>query len=178
MRSWGEFIGQDSLPNDLVKENPILAVYGCFQVGKSTFINCLSKHYIALTGKGIATTYMTARYRYGDYYNLSYRSYETGDLVPTTFDEMRLSQFAKKVDYESGFHIEARVPGELLKYCDIVDTPGYNADCVDTQTALKALDHVHYVLFVMPNRGFSQPEKRLEYIPCSCSAFRFGVYWS
>jgi len=48
----------------------------------------------------------------------------------------------------------------VLKHCQIVDTPGLNACNADTAAAMSVLDEVHYVLFVVPNRGFSQSEKQ------------------
>lgn len=57
-------------------------------------------------------------------------------------------------------HIETNAPAELLKHWQIVDTPGFNACSVDTNTAMCVLDEVNYVLFVAPNRGFNQTEKQ------------------
>ena len=65
MLSWSYYNDAGYLSAELVAENPRIALYGFFQVGKSTLINCLLNHYAALTGKGLATTSLTARYRYG-----------------------------------------------------------------------------------------------------------------
>ena len=62
---------------------------------------------------------------------------------------------------DSGFHIEAKMPGELLKQCDIVDTPGFDANENDTAAAMSSLEEIHYIIFVLANRGLQQQEKEL-----------------
>ncbi len=165
MRKWSDYCNYGIIPKELTKELPIVSIYGGYQVGKSTLLNCLLGRYISLAGKGLATTALASRYRYGEYNQLCYRTkpdspYE-GDLKETTLEEIRNRDFINNVDLKSGFHLEAKTPVDLLKLCDIVDTPGYNASEQDNTTALNAMKHIHYVLFVVPNRGLSQPEKEL-----------------
>lgn len=165
MRNWADFVSEGNVSAKFTEEHPILAVMGGYQVGKSTLLNCLLNHYIALAGKGLATTSLASRYKYGDSNIIEYRtkpeSIYGGDLHRTTLDIIREKDFIKNVDLKSGFHIEARVPAELLRYCDIVDTPGYNANTQDSSIAINTLSHINYILFVIPNRGLNQPEKEL-----------------
>ena len=56
LRTFSDYFNEGYIPKELVEEKPRIALYGCFQVGKSTLINCLMNHYVALTGKGLATT--------------------------------------------------------------------------------------------------------------------------
>ncbi len=160
MRKWSDFIKEGHISADFAKERPIIAIYGNFQIGKSTFLNCLLGHYLALAGKGRSTTALTTRYRYNSEMKLKYRS-KQGELYPVTLEEIRESSFVEKVNIESGFHIESWADSLFLEICDIVDTPGYNANDTDTKRALSALPHVNYILYVMTNRGFSQMDKEL-----------------
>jgi len=165
MRKWGDFVHEGSVPEELTKEHPIIAIYGGYQVGKSTLLNCLLGQYIALAGKGLATTTLASRYRYGKYNRIRYRtkpdSTYGGDLCQTTLEQIRDRKCLGNIDMESGFHLEVETPAGILKKCDIVDTPGYNASEQDNVTALNAMSHIHYSLFVIPNRGLSQPEQDL-----------------
>lgn len=160
MRHWYDFCQNGSVPDSVTREKPIIAIYGPFQTGKSTLLNCLLGRYTALTGKGLATTALTARCRWGSTPRLRYRDL-SGDLLPATMEQIHNPDFLKRVMQNHGFHIEANAPAELLKHCQIVDTPGFNACSADTSAALSVLDEIHYVLFVVPNRGFSQAEKQL-----------------
>lgn len=160
MRSWGDFVHQGSIPENLTHEKPIIALYGGYQVGKSTLINCLSERYVSLAGKGLATTSLTSRYRYGNRDTLRYQSV-LGGLRDTSLAEIRNRDFIRNIDIRCGFSLEAETPAEILRLCDIVDTPGYDASGEDNAVALKALEHVHYILFVIPNREMKQKEKEL-----------------
>lgn len=160
MRRWYDFCQNGSVPVSVTREKPIIAIYGPFQTGKSTLLNCLLGRYTALTGKGLATTALTARYRWGSTPQLRYREL-SGDLLPTTMEQIHDPAFIENVLQNHGFHIEANAPAVLLEHCQIVDTPGFNACSADTTAAMSILDEVHYVLFVVPNRSFSQAEKKL-----------------
>lgn len=124
VRTWSDFIKEGHISKEFVKERPIIAIYGNFQIGKSTFLNCLLGHYLALAGKGHSTTALTTRYRYDLKMQLKYRS-KQGELYPVTLEEIRTPSFVEKVNIKSGFHIEAWANSPLLEICDIVDTPGY-----------------------------------------------------
>lgn len=168
-----------------VKEKPRIALYGCFQVGKSTLINCLMKRYVALTGNGLATTSLTARYRYGDK-KLQYRRAD-GCLADITTEQLRnLSSLSDMYPDKSFFSLEAKEPAEILNLCDIVDTPGFDANSADTDAALGILNSINYGLFVIPNRGLWEVERKLlkrltEHVSVSvimnCSAGRGMPKW-
>lgn len=160
MLSWSEYFKAGHLSEELVAEKPIIALYGCFQIGKSTLINCFLNNYAALTGKGLATTALTARYRYGEKERLQYRQ-ANGNLKDTTLAELSNVNSLENICNDGSFHIEARAPGNLLQYCDIVDTPGFDANNADTSAALSILGNVNYCLFVIPNRGLSNYEKTM-----------------
>lgn len=117
MRKWSDFIKEGHISADFAKERPIIAIYGNFQIGKSTFLNCLLGHYWALAGKGRSTTALTTRYRYNSEMKLKYRS-KQGELYPVTLEEIRESSFVEKVNIESGFHIESWADSSFLEICD------------------------------------------------------------
>lgn len=157
---WKILFESGKLSPDLVWEKPIMGVYGRFQIGKSTLLNCLLEDYVALTGKGLSTTVLTTRFRYDDAVALKYRALD-GRLALTNIEEISKANFASKVLKDSGFHIEAKVPGKLLKLCDIVDTPGFEANENDTAVAMASLAEIHYIIFVLGNRGLQMQEKEL-----------------
>lgn len=160
MRHWYDFCQNGNVPDSVTKEKPIIGIYGPFQTGKSTLLNCLLGRYTALTGKGLATTALTARCRWGSTPRLRYRDL-SGDLLPVTMEQIHNPAFPGKVLQAHGFHIEANAPAELLKHCQIVDTPGFDACDSDTSAAMSVLDEIHFILFVIPNRGFTQAEKQV-----------------
>lgn len=160
MRTWAEFSRQGYLKETLTKEKPIIAIMGCYQIGKSTLLNCFLNDYAALTGKGMATTSLTARYRHGMERSVAYRSRE-GTLVATDLEQLHNGEVLCDVAEYCSFHIEVKCSHPLLEECDIVDTPGINANDDDTSKAMQALMDVHYVLFVIPNRMFTQVEKAM-----------------
>lgn len=155
---WKDYARQGGFGGALVGEKPIIGVYGMFQTGKSTLINCLLDDYVALTGQGLSTTSLTARFRYREAPELKYRSL-SGKLAPTTIEEINAPGFVDRVKMDSVFQIEAKLPAALLRKCDIVDTPGFNANEQDTRVAANTLEEIHYVIFVVPNRSLYQYEK-------------------
>ena len=161
MISWSGYVKEGHIPSWLVKEKPIIALYGCFQTGKSTLINCLLGRYVALTGNGLATTALTARYRYGTDEKTQYRRVD-GSLSDITLEELNNKSSLSDVCSDGSFHIEARVPGDILEHCDIVDTPGFNStNEEDTAVALGALENIHYCLFVIPNDGLQNKDQEM-----------------
>ena len=185
LRSWNDYVTGGHIPLSLTAEKPRIALYGCFQVGKSTLINCLMNRYATLTGNGIATTSLTARYRYGDK-RLQYKR-QDGNLSDITQEQLHnLKSLDDVYPDKSFFSIEAHEPAEILKLCDIVDTPGFQANSADTDTALGITNSVNYGLFIIPNRGLWDVEKKLlkrlaERLPVSvimnCSDGRGSPKW-
>lgn len=160
MRTWADFSKEGHLSPELTWEKPIIALMGCFQIGKSTLLNCFLQDYVALTGKGMATTSLTARYRYGMEQSISYRS-RKGTLVPINISALQTQAVLDDISEMSAFHVEVRYKHELLQGCDVVDTPGFNANETDTQKTMQAMSDVHYILFMIPNRTFTQVEKSI-----------------
>lgn len=185
MRSWSDYVDEGHIPSSLIAEKPRIALYGCFQVGKSTLINCLMNSYVALTGNGLATTSLTARYRYGDR-RLQYMRRD-GNFADITHEQLnKLSNLDDVYPDKRFFSLEAHESAEMLKLCDIVDTPGFQANTADTDTALGILESINYGLFVIPNRGLWDVEKKLlkrlsEHVPVSvimnCSDGRGTPKW-
>lgn len=185
MRSWSDYVDEGHIPSSLIAEKPRIALYGCFQVGKSTLINCLMNRYVALTGNGLATTSLTARYRYGEK-RLQYMRRD-GNFADITHEQLnRLSDLDDIYPDKRFFSLEAHESAEILKLCDIVDTPGFQANTADTDTALGILESINYGLFVIPNRGLWDVEKKLlkrlsEHVPVSvimnCSDGRGTPKW-
>ena len=124
------------------------------------WINCFTGRYAALTSRDLATTSLTARYRYGDFYSVQI-SLASGELQNITLDKLFKSKNFEEITSGSRFNIEARLPAEFLKYCDIVDTPGFNANNDDNTRALSILENVNYCLYIIPNKNLTEINKNI-----------------
>lgn len=107
-----------------------VGIIGAFQQGKSTLLNCLLNEVVAQTGgQGVSVTSCNTVYSYGK-------------------GEERVEEGT----------VYKQVKASFLKDYNLIDTPGFNANAHDTQTAQAALDMVDMVLFVIHNKGISEQE--------------------
>ena len=133
-----------------------IGVVGCFQNGKSTFVNCLLDDIVARTGDGLATTSVNTKYVYGDVQSVRYFS------DAEVLKEVTLNEFTSTTEFPEGTdEIIVSLWKPLLKNVNIVDTPGFNANDVDDATALKSLDGIDAAIVVLSNKGIAEIERRI-----------------
>ena len=114
-----------------MNENKLnIGIVGCYQNGKSTFVNCLLDDVVARTGQGISTTSINTRYVYGDVQKVEYCS--GSNIVKST----RLCNFLSTSEYPENIdEIVVTLWKPLLKNINIIDTPGFNANDTDDAMA-------------------------------------------
>lgn len=140
----------------MVKDKLNIGIIGCFQNGKSTFINCLLDDIVARTGYGISTTSINTKYIYGEVQKVEYCS--NGEIVGTS----RLNEFLKMVEYPQGTdEIVITLWKPLLKNINIIDTPGFEANDEDNIMALSSLDNIDIAIIVLTNKGISIQERNI-----------------
>ena len=112
----------------VIKDKINIGVVGEFQNGKSTFVNCLLDDLVARTGGyGLSVTSTNTVYEYGNVQNVSYLSnseilgncrlvdFLNGDFGPLGVEKVVVSLWKP-----------------VLNKINIIDTPGFNANEVDT----------------------------------------------
>ena len=138
-----------------MKKNRLnLGIVGCFQNGKSTLVNCMLDDKVARTGgEGKCVTSVNVKYVYGDTQGVAY--YSRSRVVHTTTLQEFLdeSEFPSEID-----EIHVRLWKPILRYINIIDTPGFDANEHDTSTAMKALEFFDVAIVVIGNKALSQAE--------------------
>jgi hypothetical protein len=127
------------------KRRPTIGIAGLFQQGKSTLLNCLLHGCYARTGDGLATTHILTRYRHGlfEEVRLLLSDEETPFFVTDKEDFLTADHFPDKC------RIELICPGEILRYLDIIDTPGFDADNKDDTIAKIGVDEADLLVIVV-----------------------------
>jgi GTP-binding protein EngB required for normal cell division len=165
MRTWNDYVdvceqmqALSSVKAEFL-EIPKVSVVGCFQNGKSTFINCLLEKFVARIGDGTATTSISSRYQWGKEIEINIRSND-GELIPVSLASYLYESGFRNIARSSAFQAEINLPRHILKKICLVDTPGFNANQDDTENALRSLEEANYAIIVLTNeRTIGDPEK-------------------
>ncbi len=134
---------------DFHSENPVVAIVGGFQIGKSTLVNCLLDDRYAPTGKGLRTTAASTLFCYGEAEEawLFHGDNQQGERLSRRQDVFDPS---REVGPDDWFRISAWKP--ILQHVDIVDTPGYNAQDADDKSASAAIAASSVVVIVQAGK--------------------------
>lgn len=167
MKKWNDYLDVCEIidPSSNIKsqfrELPKVSVVGCFQNGKSTFINCLLDEFIARPGDGLATTKVSTRYRWGKDTSVNLRS-DNGDLKSISLSQYLNAKNFFNISQTSAFQVEITLPRNILEKVCLIDTPGFNADENDTENAIRSLEEANYAIIVLTNeRTIGQPEQAM-----------------
>lgn len=126
-----------------VTGEPIVAVVGKYQDGKSSLINALLGGRYAQTGCGLRTTGCCAYYRYGEKFSASLAG-PSGVRRKVSQEEVRNGSFQCGSDER----LEVSCPAPLLRRVVLVDTPGFGASSDDDETARDAIRQSAFVIFL------------------------------
>ena len=144
---------------------PKIAIVGTFQVGKSTLMNCLLADDVADMGDGLPTTHAVATYRFAD------DGKEDVHLYPEGTDkclEMPMNEYREIHNGKGRVHgnlgsVEFDLNRECLRGVEVLDTPGLDAagdqGALDTKRTENAMDTADFLIFVVPNRELTEPER-------------------
>lgn len=133
-------------------QKSVIGIVGCFQNGKSTFVNCLLDSKVAMTGDGRATTRVSTVFNWGLVQEVIGIKNNKRSNIP--FHEYIVN--SHKDTSISLYEIKLWKP--ILQHVSIIDTPGFNDSDKDNQVALNSLDMMDFVVFVAQNKSLSQAE--------------------
>ena len=140
---------QDSVEKIYGKSLPKISVVGCFQNGKSTFINCLLDEFVARPGDGRATTKISTRYRWGESTRVNLRT--DGGLESISLEEYLKSANFEGISQNSAFQAEITLSKSILQKIELIDTPGFNANEQDTENVTRSLEEANYAIVLLTN---------------------------
>lgn len=128
-----------------------VGVIGCFQNGKSTFINCLLGTKLAPTGgDGLSVTSANTVYCYSSQNELL-------SINGKNNHKIRLSDFTNGYVHNVK-EICIGSNASILQHITIIDTPGFNANSRDTRIALESFKCFDIAIIVVNNKGLSSIE--------------------
>ena len=133
-----------------------IGIIGTFQNGKSTLINCMMGLRVAQTGgEGVSVTSTNTFYTFGNKEKVSLKSdngektIEIGDFIEN------------KKEFSETDSIRVELPIKILRNIQILDTPGFNANKHDSESADRALNVIDAAIVVLNNKGISDDECRI-----------------
>ncbi|MEO1942098.1 MAG: dynamin family protein [Campylobacterales bacterium] len=147
-----------------IVEKPLkLAVLGEFSSGKSTFINRLIGNPILPTGITPVTSVVTIL-EYGEEEKIEvvYRNYK-GEIIKRVYEGyghlQKLQREWNQSDLYTPQEIRVFVNNEILRYFDIIDTPGFNDVSSMDRATEQILNRVNYIIWLFNG---TQPGKATE----------------
>ena len=127
-----------------------IGVIGGFQNGKSTFINCLlGGKYARTGGDGISASTANTLYKYNSINRITTTKDQT-ELSYQNFIEGKFDSSITEICFESN--------SPILKHIELIDTPGFNANKQDTQTAINSIRDLDIAFVIINNKGISSIE--------------------
>ncbi|MBX1175789.1 dynamin family protein [Campylobacter lari] len=137
-----------------------IAIIGQFSSGKSTLLNLILQKECLPTGV-VPVTFKPTFLRYAREYFLRVE-YEDGSDEIVDIDELaKFSDQRNELKETKSLHLFA--PIELLKDITLIDTPGLNANDIDTLTTFKELSFMHSAIWLslIDNAGKKSEENAI-----------------
>ncbi|MBX1886605.1 dynamin family protein [Campylobacter peloridis] len=138
-----------------------IAIIGQFSSGKSTLLNLILEKECLPTGV-VPVTFKPTFLRYAKEYFLRVE-YEDGSDEIVDIDELsKFSDQRNELKETKSLHLFA--PIELLKNITLIDTPGLNANDIDTLTTFKELSFMHSAIWLslIDNAGKKSEEDAIK----------------
>lgn len=106
-------------------------------------------------GKGISVTSTNTFYTFGNKRRVHLKSDNDEKTV-------KLGEFVEEKDILTGFsYAKVELPNKILRDIQILDTPGFNANTHDSESANSALYVIDAAIIVLNNKGISDEECRM-----------------
>lgn len=139
----GEMLSEMSAPLQLL-------VMGEFSTGKSTFINALLGEDVTAVG-ALPTTAVYTKLVYGEYPSVvaHFKDGSTQEYGLDEFDQLTAETNKRGEKLRTSIlRVERRVPAEILKQINIIDSPGLNAQDSHTEITKEAIPEADAVLWM------------------------------
>ncbi|HEC1784134.1 TPA: dynamin family protein [Campylobacter lari] len=122
-----------------------VAIIGQFSSGKSTLLNLILQKECLPTGV-VPVTFKPTFLRYAREYFLRVEYEDGSDEIVDINELAKFSDQRNKLKETKSLHLFA--PIELLKDITLIDTPGLNANDIDTLTTFKELSFMHSAIWL------------------------------
>ncbi|MBX2683229.1 dynamin family protein [Campylobacter lari] len=122
-----------------------IAIIGQFSSGKSTLLNLILQKECLPTGV-VPVTFKPTFLRYAKEYFLRVEYEDGSDEIVDINELAKFSDQRNKLKETKSLHLFA--PIELLKDITLIDTPGLNANDIDTLTTFKELSFMHSAIWL------------------------------
>lgn len=136
---------------------PTIGIFGSFQNGKSTLINCILQDSLAkVGGNGMSVTDVNTRYTYGPRFVA--KAIKKGKVIQEMKNAEKYKYFSVSEHVDE---VVLQIKNNALKEYDLLDTPGLDANKQDTELALSGIVKCDFAILVLRNKSISQTEKAL-----------------
>ncbi|EAI4303061.1 ATP-binding protein [Campylobacter lari] len=137
-----------------------VAIIGQFSSGKSTLLNLILQKECLPTGV-VPVTFKPTFLRYAREYFLRVEYEDGSDEIVDINELAKFSDQRNKLKETKSLHLFA--PIELLKDITLIDTPGLNANDIDTLTTFKELSFMHSAIWLslIDNAGKKSEENAI-----------------
>ncbi|MCW0188885.1 dynamin family protein [Campylobacter lari] len=137
-----------------------IAIIGQFSSGKSTLLNLILQKECLPTGV-VPVTFKPTFLRYAREYFLRVEYEDGSDEIVDINELAKFSDQRNKLKETKSLHLFA--PIELLKDITLIDTPGLNANDIDTLTTFKELSFMHSAIWLslIDNAGKKSEENAI-----------------
>lgn len=138
-----------------------IAVIGQFSSGKSTLLNLILQKECLPTGV-VPVTFKPTFLRYAKEYFLRVEYEDGSDEIVDIEELCKFSDQRNEIKPTKSLHLFA--PIELLKNITLIDTPGLNANDIDTLTTFKELSFMHSAIWLslIDNAGKKSEEEAIK----------------
>ncbi|MBF7060370.1 dynamin family protein [Campylobacter volucris] len=138
-----------------------IAIIGQFSSGKSTLLNLILQKECLPTGV-VPVTFKPTFLRYAKNYFLRVEYEDGSDEIVDIEELCKFSDQRNEIKPTKSLHLFA--PIELLKNITLIDTPGLNANDIDTLTTFKELSFMHSAIWLslIDNAGKKSEEEAIK----------------
>lgn len=144
-----------------LQKNINVAIIGQFSSGKSSLLNLILKGEFLPTGV-VPVTFKPTFLHYAKDYFLRVEFEDGSDIITDIKELAYYTDQRKSIKEARSLHIFAPIP--LLKKITLIDTPGLNANEIDTLTTFKEINNIHALIWLslIDNAGKKSEEEAIK----------------